>query len=489
MVDRQDIDALLIGSLYGELSSTEEARLAAHLESHPADRTALANLTHAREVVRESRMLQIQFDPPASITAFLIQEAARRAPKAREEMSWFQRFMRSFLMHPAMAAAAMLVLVVGIAGTMYLRNGDQFAKQTKEDPKKSAAHGQGADMPPAVEPAPAPPTATGDQPAFYASDAGVAVADNYRVQLEDKEKNEAQKTGEAARDRQSRNGDDISAKAKLDEVAATRNALEKKREEQLAMETNAKRQMANQELAKESQEGIVAKKSPPKDPPKAEQPTKPEKLGTVAKNEPPKAKPPATKSSKGYIEVTTPDSTPKDFDSKVASGRGDTAKPTEPKPEPKKPETTTKIAGGSSGGAGAPGAANGPAGPRAPSTPTTDPRPTTPPPPPPAVAVEQEKKQENKPDPLLAWAKEQHGKAIVAAKKDCKLAASIAMQIANRAPAYYAANIEKDRALKGCEAYIAQEREREQERVNRAKATQRRSVDEAPAPRPAETSK
>src|SRR5687768_13725280 len=105
MVDRQDIDALLIGSLYGELSSAEEARLTAHLESHPADRTALANLTHAREVVRESRILQHQFEPPQSISALLMQEAARRAPKPREEASWFQRFMRPFMTHPAMAAA------------------------------------------------------------------------------------------------------------------------------------------------------------------------------------------------------------------------------------------------------------------------------------------------------------------------------------------------------------------------------------------------
>src|SRR5688500_16213355 len=131
MVDRLDIDALLIGSLYGELSSTEEARLSAHLESHPADRTALANLTRAREVVRESRILQVQFDPPQSVSALLMQEAVRRAPKSpksQDEQSWFQRFMRSFIAHPAMAAAATLVLVIGVASTVYMKTGDNFAK-------------------------------------------------------------------------------------------------------------------------------------------------------------------------------------------------------------------------------------------------------------------------------------------------------------------------------------------------------------------------
>jgi len=130
MVDRHDIDALLIGSLYGELSSADEARLRAHLESHPADRTALDGLTRARHAVRASRIFEVQLEPSQAVSALLLQEAARRAPrKARteEREGWFVRLRRSFLMHPAMAAAAMLVVVVGVAGTLYMRQGDHFA--------------------------------------------------------------------------------------------------------------------------------------------------------------------------------------------------------------------------------------------------------------------------------------------------------------------------------------------------------------------------
>ena len=47
-MDRQDIDALLIGALYGELTPADEARLAAHLDSHPTDRGALDDLKSAR---------------------------------------------------------------------------------------------------------------------------------------------------------------------------------------------------------------------------------------------------------------------------------------------------------------------------------------------------------------------------------------------------------------------------------------------------------
>lgn len=167
MSDRLDIDALLIGSLYGELSSADEARLQAHLESHPADRTALADLTRARTVVRESRIFELQAEPPQSISALLMQEAARRAPrKVEEKESWFQRFLAS-LRHPAMAAAAMLVVVVGVAGTIYLKKGDQFAEQTKSEAIAPASPVETTMTPPAGSAALAqdtatPPVATGD---------------------------------------------------------------------------------------------------------------------------------------------------------------------------------------------------------------------------------------------------------------------------------------------------------------------------------------
>jgi hypothetical protein len=131
MVDRTDIDALLIGALYGELTPADEARLTAHLESHPADRTALEDLTRTRAAVRDSRILAVQHEPSHAISALLLQEASRRAPRApagEAGASWFHRFVRSFAAHPAMAAAATIVLVVAAVGTFYLRGEDQFAK-------------------------------------------------------------------------------------------------------------------------------------------------------------------------------------------------------------------------------------------------------------------------------------------------------------------------------------------------------------------------
>ncbi len=133
MADNLDIDALLIGALYGELTPADEARLSAHLESHPADRSALDDLTRARAAVRDSQIFAAQLEPPQAVSARLLQEAARRAPKrvtrrdgSTETEGWFARFVRTFASHPAVAAAAMLVVVIGVAGTIYLRNGDPY---------------------------------------------------------------------------------------------------------------------------------------------------------------------------------------------------------------------------------------------------------------------------------------------------------------------------------------------------------------------------
>src|SRR5947207_2759751 len=154
MADRTDIDALLIGALYGELTPADEARLTAHLESHPADRTALADLTRTREAVRGSRLLAFQAEPPQAISALLLREASRRAPRPqRETTGWFQRFTRSFMAHPAMAAAATVVLVASVAGTFYLRGEDQLAVPV---PKVDTA--ATSSLAPGPAPGPAPGT-------------------------------------------------------------------------------------------------------------------------------------------------------------------------------------------------------------------------------------------------------------------------------------------------------------------------------------------
>jgi len=163
MADRTDIDALLIGALYGELTPADEARLAAHLESHPADRSALDSLGQTRARVRDHRLLADQVEPPHAISARLLQEAARSAPRGsdrdREAAGWFHRLARTLLAHPALAAAAMFVLVVGVAGALYARHGDRFAVSTESIGRDSPAPQAETTAPPspAAPPLPADP--------------------------------------------------------------------------------------------------------------------------------------------------------------------------------------------------------------------------------------------------------------------------------------------------------------------------------------------
>jgi len=145
MGDRQDIDALLVGALYGELDSDDRARLDAHLAIHPGDRAALDGLRSTRAMLRDGGIGTgyREVEPAASISARLLQEAARRAPVPQVGdglFAWFANLLRPVGRHPALSAAAALVLIVGI-GSVMKRRGDWKVAQPPAD---RAAHNEAA---------------------------------------------------------------------------------------------------------------------------------------------------------------------------------------------------------------------------------------------------------------------------------------------------------------------------------------------------------
>lgn len=124
--DRQDIDALLIGALYGELDGDERARLDAHLASHPQDRSALEDMRSTRAMLRDAEVATLlgAAEPSPAISARLLQEAARRAPAKAAGGGFFaflSTLFRPLVVNPALSAAAALVLVGGAAGILYSR--------------------------------------------------------------------------------------------------------------------------------------------------------------------------------------------------------------------------------------------------------------------------------------------------------------------------------------------------------------------------------
>jgi hypothetical protein len=78
---------------------------------------------------------------------------------------------------------------------------------------------------------------------------------------------------------------------------------------------------------------------------------------------------------------------------------------------------------------------------------------------------------------LFGWARTRHEEVIALVKSsNCRAAATAAVQIYNRAPDYYAANVATDRSVKPCLPYITSERQRE----DRARAVKRANAIEAP---------
>ena len=126
MADREDIDALLIGALYGELDEADRARLDTHLASHPQDRMALDAMKSTRGLLRDAEVATAMVEPPAALSALLLQEAARRAPAVRTAtgsgglLGFLASFLRPVMAHPALSAAATLVVIGGVAGALYL---------------------------------------------------------------------------------------------------------------------------------------------------------------------------------------------------------------------------------------------------------------------------------------------------------------------------------------------------------------------------------
>ncbi|HWO26940.1 MAG TPA: hypothetical protein VNO30_49760 [Kofleriaceae bacterium] len=451
MVDRHDIDALLIGSLYGELSSADEARLKAHLESHPADRGALEGLTRARDAVRASRIFEVQLEPPQSISALLLQEAVRRAPRKAEEEGWFARLRRSFLMHPAMAAAAMMVLVVGVAGTLYLRQGEHLASP---EVSFSQADGQGA-----REPAMAPgtPSVSAATPA----PAGVAPADEGAMALP---------TGQAQATAPAEPRADTAAFAKNTRDSAGRQRAEDaKKADRLEQVVGSYRVgLADGEDrgggGRAEQQAKPAEVAPAQPRPEPAMPRR-----AVVKEEKPMAARSAGPSS--VLEVTTPQPLPKDLDDdrpkKMAKGR---AQSDEPRAEAAPPPPAAPAAPSALPGMKAPSPAGGAAMGGA------------------AVTGSLAEDKAAAGDADLSWARDQHERlrAQVRAGR-CPDAAGTAVTLSSRAPAYYQQNVENDRSIKECFVYINAERERAAE--TRARAASRRMSDEAAAPAPAPAAK
>ena len=139
-----DFDATLVDWLYGELDSDAAASFEAHLETHPEHKAEAHALRDTRMAFQELP----QAEPSRALTAVLMQQAAASAQPSQGLWASIVGFFQPLVMHPATAALATIVLVAGVAGTLYVRNGNMVSEPSVV--KSNSA--RPSDMSPAAAP-------------------------------------------------------------------------------------------------------------------------------------------------------------------------------------------------------------------------------------------------------------------------------------------------------------------------------------------------
>jgi anti-sigma factor RsiW len=115
MMQCRDTEELLIDFLYEELDQPRRAELEAHVNGCSRCTAEVASMQRTRQAMRALPSLE----PSSAVTARLLHEAARNAPKKPSEsgggiIGWLGRLLQPAIAHPAWAAAASLVLVLAV---------------------------------------------------------------------------------------------------------------------------------------------------------------------------------------------------------------------------------------------------------------------------------------------------------------------------------------------------------------------------------------
>jgi hypothetical protein len=140
-----EAELMLVDLLYGELEDSEQEHALERVRERELD-GELDGLKQLRAMLRELP----EEEPPAAVSAKLLHAAAVHAaghaarPAARKRgadegerkgiLAWLSSLIRPLAMYPGLAAATTLLLVVGVAGTVYLSGRDQLAEPRVSSP-------------------------------------------------------------------------------------------------------------------------------------------------------------------------------------------------------------------------------------------------------------------------------------------------------------------------------------------------------------------
>ncbi len=196
------MDELMMEWLYDELDPSRSARVAEHVGGCARCSAEMSALRGTREAFRDLS----DVEPPASITAILLHEAASAVAPSRAAVSslWARlgAMLRPLALHPAATALATLILVAGVAGALYMRRGREMVRSGADVPASDAVSSVEAPRPPqtAEEKAPSPPAAPEASDRLDEPQARIAHAgkdDGYKAEVLD---SEAQAALEKAQD-------------------------------------------------------------------------------------------------------------------------------------------------------------------------------------------------------------------------------------------------------------------------------------------------
>src|SRR5687768_2755550 len=122
MMQCKDIDELMVDFLYQELDDDKMQAWNAHVGACAACGTEMNSLQRTRQALRALPELE----PSQAVSTRLLNEAGKRAARSKAVeggglLDWLHRLVGPIMAHPAWAAAASLLIVVGVAGFLSMR--------------------------------------------------------------------------------------------------------------------------------------------------------------------------------------------------------------------------------------------------------------------------------------------------------------------------------------------------------------------------------
>ena len=127
---------MLLELLYGELTADAAESAERELESDSGLSADLAAYRRMRGLMADLP----EEDPPAAISAQLVHAASqRKVPRASGWLSSLRTAFRPLMLHPGMTAAASLIVVAGVAGTLYITGNSQVAQPAVESESPAPA--------------------------------------------------------------------------------------------------------------------------------------------------------------------------------------------------------------------------------------------------------------------------------------------------------------------------------------------------------------